>query len=161
MSDLPTSPFASTIFCDDIRKEANGKFILIGMYTGGMTFSVPPPQVISLALLMTYVEPRDYSEEEIRFEVCLSTASEPLVRATVMPSGSRPDVVGDDEENRLAIMAPVQVPPFTVDRAATLRVRWYCGDKSIHGGSLKIEFGQAETIDQDQASSADRKTGDL
>ena len=35
----------STILCDDVRQELNGKYILIGVYSGGINFNNPLPIV--------------------------------------------------------------------------------------------------------------------
>lgn len=152
MSDLPHSPSANTIFCDDIRREDNGKLLLIGMYVGGMTVVGPAPHIPTLAMFLTYSEPRGCSEDAVRMEVLLSGKNEPLIAMTVLNAGPRPDVIGDDEENRLAIMAPVKLPPFLIEGPSTIRVRWYCGDKRVHGGSLKIDIAAPADADATPAT---------
>ncbi|MEZ5887665.1 MAG: hypothetical protein R3D56_12395 [Paracoccaceae bacterium] len=37
----------TALLCDDVRREDNGKLILIGVYTGGIVFSGPFPAALS------------------------------------------------------------------------------------------------------------------
>jgi hypothetical protein len=51
-----------TIMCDDVRQENNGKFILIGMYSGGMTVPMIPisPPVLTFYVAVEIDRPGDY-----------------------------------------------------------------------------------------------------
>ena len=44
---------ATTLFCDDIREESNGKLILVGVYLGELTYSPSDPgDYLSLSVLI-------------------------------------------------------------------------------------------------------------
>lgn len=56
MIELVDTPdvFGSTIFCDDIRQESNGKFLLIGVYQGVILMNVAfPVKIPRLALVVS------------------------------------------------------------------------------------------------------------
>jgi hypothetical protein len=47
--------FGYTVFCDDIRQEANGKLIFIGVYQGTMLINADFPQTLSKLSLSLHV----------------------------------------------------------------------------------------------------------
>ncbi|MDR3488617.1 MAG: hypothetical protein P4M05_27395 [Bradyrhizobium sp.] len=58
------------IFCDDIRTEANGKGIFIGVYRDAMFFVGNPPWVLpQFHINVVYRASADASGEPIRFEI--------------------------------------------------------------------------------------------
>lgn len=147
MTRIVDVPSAYTIFCDDIRREDNGKLIIVGMYVGTMVYNVDAPQIASIYLILHYVEPMNFSEEPVRFEISRSSQDIPILVGDVLPLGPRQANIGEDLENRLLIAAPIKLPPQTFEGPETIRVRWYCGDDVVHAGSLKVEFApSAPTI---------------
>ena len=55
-SDAPRIKPQAIIVCDDIRRESNGKDILIGVYSSGITFAALPIQY-AVALYFVYEAP--------------------------------------------------------------------------------------------------------
>lgn len=87
-----TVSFSHAVLCDDIRREENGKFLIIGMYTGGFA-----PQRFPLIIqpafaiwaradevgiynldFQIFLEPNHHAEGGINVEVEINDPDEPL-----------------------------------------------------------------------------------
>jgi len=58
----------SWVLCDDVRFEANGKHILVGVYPGAIRLRKPPPVAVSTLFVWLQLELTkvDYGEYELR-----------------------------------------------------------------------------------------------
>jgi hypothetical protein len=152
MVDFFTKPFATTIFCDDIRPELGGKFSYMGVYFGVMYVRKFPITLPKFCLAVTFYEPKELTE---RREV-------PVVVKIYFPNaGDEPSIVGElgpPGKEALGLLPPSELPaepdvpqltiahsifmhsPFSVQEPGRIRVRCqYPDGTAIKAGSLRIE----------------------
>jgi hypothetical protein len=123
---------AQTIFCDDIRQESNGKYIIIGTYSGEILIynSVP------LVQLATYVSISGLSEgpHSLALAVQLQTVAETrtIGNMTMEVQVTRPDLP--------AVIAPTGLHiPVDADGLLTLYLS-VSGSPPKEAGHLKIKL---------------------
>lgn len=141
----PATPSGYSLFCDDFRMEANGKFFIIGLYNEGMLAESFPMLLPTFNILITYHErptesdlplkiivtaPVDDEDKEIFIH---EVAREPFVNAqTVLPDGI------DDPLLALKIHASFMALPLK--RPGNIKVRAYRGEDEIRLGSLRVQL---------------------
>lgn len=122
----------TTIFCDQVRVENNGKFILIGTYTGGMTVSSFPVQgQIQPICLMN----PDFPGGELKIE--LRSASGAQFGELEMEVE-----VSDERDTNMPVWLMLPPVGFTLSSPDTLELHLSAngGDPEI-AGRLVIETG--------------------
>lgn len=77
---LPSLELTGMILCDDIRREQNGKFILIGVYGISILCNEFPAQ-LNLHLFCS-IQPTRLGDVELEFQFCLD--EKPLVGAELL-----------------------------------------------------------------------------
>jgi hypothetical protein len=140
----PTTPFGSVIFCDEVRHEANGKHIYIGVYVDGMYVHPSfPAKVASLSVVIKYIERRGDSSNDVVLRVFFpgeekaafeATALRKDVDAVQLPEG--PEV--DDPFVQVMIVA--QFRELVIKQAGWMKVRAYLGDDEIKLGTMHIRL---------------------
>lgn len=76
MPQIPNITLVHAIICDDIRREDNGKFILIGVYPEVIILSAIPAQ-ITLSLWLQF-KIQIFNKENIEFVIRGSAIKEPI-----------------------------------------------------------------------------------
>src|SRR2546426_965311 len=67
MSDIPYLKIKNAVVCDDIRREDNGKELLIGVYSGGIVVpQFPAPLVLAYWVQFDAPKPADNVDVEFR-----------------------------------------------------------------------------------------------
>jgi hypothetical protein len=145
---VPTSPLGYTIFCDDIRQEDNGKLLYIGVYTGDMTFSGPPPGLLTtFCAFVNYLERPTDSLLPIRLVMMIPGVETPAAsieldlakfRETLAP------IEGEDPMYR--IMIPLRMGTLIIPQQGLIKVRAYRGDDELRLGTLNVKFGQPAPV---------------
>lgn len=139
--------FATCLFCDDIRREDNGKEMLVGIYTHGMTVPELP-----------FVQPRFW------FQACLySPIEDPvglkLIRI-IYPDGetldteinapaAKPIEAVEDGPKYLRVRGNLQLMPLKISQEGRIQV-WVITDEDekVYAGSLMVSLGKRGQIDR-------------
>lgn len=157
---MNTEPYGTTIFCDDIRHETNGKITLVGCYTAEMNFSGPPPGLLpSFSALVNIRIPKSVHFETIKVRVLKEESSESteIFGAEVkIPSEEREKALkGGDaestEEKILSMIFPLQWSSLPINASGFIKVRARLDDGGeIRLGALKVNFptDSEEKVDQ-------------
>ena len=153
-------PFATTIFCDDIRQEVSGKFIYFGVYTNEMMVTGAVPVAIpQLCLGVTFRDDiQRLLTEPMTYKVIKSTdqGEEVLYEAEYEPPSDIPDfpmppAIGKRDGtpfNELRVEA--RLSPFIVDGPCLIKSRMYRGADAVLCGALRIQVQNepAPTIEE-------------
>jgi len=126
------------IFADDIRQEASGKQIVVGMYQGGMNINHPLPvnlpQLYVMALLhIPHGEPLESLKVTVRWNE--KTLAELEMPADSLPTASHtsPDHTGS------IIQLVIELVPFLVDSSGKLQVQALInGEQTLEGNTLHV-----------------------
>lgn len=122
---------AHAIFCDDIRVELNGKFILVGVYTGGLTVH-ETPQVFELATFIE-IDGLPIGKHQLRAAVEFDDGSE------TVHVGSLDLMVEVVDEQSPAILFPTGLEVH-VQSAGILRLKLSVnGEAPTSAGVLRVD----------------------
>lgn len=148
----PSTPSGYTLFCDDIRREFNGKLTLVGTYTGMMFIVGEAPVILPrLSLLVTYQEEPGESDAAVEVRVFSPGDDDeaPCFKQIIREAGTRPD---GGESRPLAgskqlqiVRSVIEIAPFVVQQEGHVRVRAYRGADEIRLGTMMISFVQPPT----------------
>ncbi len=119
MNELGSINIAYAIACDDIRQEANGKFILIGVYSGNIGLSSFPAQ-IGIGFWMI-AKPSKKGEYHIQFRVQILGESDPVV------GGEMTAHVRDEQQEAVLIIPPI---PILIPSPSDLTLQYREGDSA-------------------------------
>lgn len=110
MNAMKPIDFVFTLICDDVRREDNGKELLIGVYSAGITVPLLPTNVTVVIWSQTKIhEPGDY---KVRYRV-LDEAEKELVISPVATIHIEKLVETGDQLSSLAMGAV----PLKVEKA--------------------------------------------
>jgi hypothetical protein len=147
MKSYPPAPYAYCIFCDDVRNEANGKAMFIGIYNDAIVFPHAAPATMrQLCFALHYVEPIGFSEEAVKLQIVKSDQNDPLVTAEIMPAGPRPAFEASEEDGKnllFRFVVPIPDPVFETD--CTIKVQFVLGEYVITGGRVQVRFNSQTT----------------
>lgn len=145
MTPLQHQRGATTIFCDDIRREDSGKEIIIGVY--GSDLIVPEPVVLpKLVIRVNAYTDADYPFKDFAIKILFDDQT--LIHET-FPA----DVWLSMVEKQSDIIAPsgavkrfdakfvLEIAPFKITKSGTLRVRILAETEEIRAGALTIRVG--------------------
>lgn len=146
-----SEPFATAIFCDDIRGEIGGKLSYMGVYFGVMYVVTFPVTLPKFCIGVTFYEPKEQAEAR----------DLPVIIKIYLPNdGDEPSIVGELGSGReaLSLLPPSELPvesdapqltiansifmhaPFVLQEPGRIRVRCQYPDGTIiRAGSLRIE----------------------
>ena len=132
-------PYA-VLFCDDIRRESNGKEILIGVYSGDIVIN-QVPNIIALSLFIQVKVPDNKGKHKNKIKL-------------IDPSGNKAgetvlnqEVTESSTEAKGRIMA-VSMPtlPITIAQPGFVKVFWSYGDDNfIMIAEKRIVISQSPT----------------
>jgi hypothetical protein len=135
----------TTVLCDDVRPEEGNKLSYMGIYRETLLVPAFPMTLPKLCFVMSVISPaseplpqslifRLFRNEEILSEMSLEMS-------TIKPPGaSTPD---DAEGMRRSFGTVLQLFPFQLTEACTLRARAYWGAEEIKGGSWPVRLQQS------------------
>lgn len=114
-----------TIYCDDIRKEENGKLIFIGVYTGDLVPESFPAQLS----LCSWSRLEGIAEGDHRLTLRLNC-----------PDGSRQDQVGQIKVTNADEFVSIVTSgmPIRAEGPGIIRLDFVVNDEVIEGNTLKI-----------------------
>lgn len=99
----------SVVLCDDVRIENNGKYLLLGVYTGGVVFGAPEPLILpSFRAFITAFTDLQVIEGEVRVRAESGDASLLTTNIRMERSG-----VNNSDVTRLDISIPIGPIQFT------------------------------------------------
>lgn len=128
---------AEAIFCDDMRSEANGKIILIGVYRHymGVTLNARPllPKLTAVLLV-------DYSADLVGSlaSIRVMNADVALVDVPMTLAPAPPPNPVTRPGDMLAATIPIELIPFQPEDGMCLRVEFDCGDFHFRSPNLEI-----------------------
>ncbi|UOA32555.1 hypothetical protein DSM110093_02355 [Sulfitobacter sp. DSM 110093] len=147
---MTVEPYGTTIFCDDIRHEINGKLTLVGCYSSEMNFNGPPPGLLpSFAALVNIRIPTALPFKSLKLRVLKEEGDEvsEILAAEVEAEEEKiEDIVGgsqegEPEERLISMTFPCHWSPLPMANTGFIKVRAYLdGGKEIRLGALKINF---------------------
>lgn len=145
----PSTPTGHTLFCDDIRMEASGKAILVGLYSGHMFMFGEFPLVLpKLCFRISYSERPGESSDPIQIRIYFPgdstetpTFSTEIKREQIVASGPMPDF--PDSDTLISTILQFELAPATIKQAGPIRVRAYRGDTEVRLGSLIVHKAQS------------------
>lgn len=143
-SIAPTTPYGYTIFCDDVRLEASGKSIYIGIYRDSLILNTQLPSVLpKFCLVIHYFERPNESKEPVTVHVYLPddqvgspthTAELPIQDARQNPL--EPET--PDADPIIGVISHLMFSPLALKSEGRIRVRAYRGDFEIRLGTLGV-----------------------
>lgn len=119
------------LFCDDIRQEANGKFILIGVYSGEMNVGSGPASL----MISTWLQISGLSAglHILRFSARKHVGSQRIELAKIE---AELEVI----EGSLPIAMPLQGLPMNVDSDCSISLSVsFDGTPEVLAGSLEVK----------------------
>jgi hypothetical protein len=140
------------IYCDDIRAEANGKRMYIGVYTSAMILPFFPAMLPKLCIFLRYLGTADPPPRLISFSVfrndeLLQEAALPeeaVKRANKALEGTAANAVRAD--------MTFEFTPFEVREPCTLRVKANVDGKELKSATLRIVKGEVAGVAKPEAS---------
>jgi hypothetical protein len=141
---IPTTPYGYTIFCDDLRQEANGKLIYIGVYTDAMIiFGAPPILLPTFVAATTYRERPGESDAPVKIKMFVpgsdAAAAEIDLPVAIMRSAQfTPETEGEDR--MYSSLTPIRIVPFLLKQDGLIKIRAYRSDDEIRLGALAVKF---------------------
>jgi hypothetical protein len=139
--------FGYTIFCDDIRMEADGKVSFIGSYhMGTLVIHVPFPATLAkFAMGINYMEEREAFSHDIKVKIFMPDQEEESDEAAFEFQIERSLIQSAEisEGKFFRFFTPVIVAPLQLMRPGKIKVRAHCGDVVIKMGVLTVSEGQS------------------
>ncbi|WP_143595019.1 hypothetical protein [Thioclava sp. DLFJ4-1] len=162
---MNTEPYGTTIFCDDIRNEVNGKLTLIGCYSGDMNFTNPGPATLpTFSALVNIRIPKTTIFRSLKLHVIKEEGDQ---KQDILTADLDPDeedlrrIISEAEKQdkdgtMISLTLPCRWSPLPISESGFIKVRAYLdGEKEIRLGALKVNFPKADQdIDQGSESSA-------
>ncbi len=137
-----TPPWGFTVFCDDVRLEANGKLLYIGVYPGDMViYGILPALIPSFAALVRYSEKPGESTDRVTIKVFPPGGDDPIVAIeldTVMLRSTNLSTDVPNEEQLVSSLVPIRISPMPIEHEGRIRVRAYRGNDEIRLGTLNV-----------------------
>jgi hypothetical protein len=140
----PTTPYGYTIFCDDLRQEANGKLIYIGVYTADMIIYGAPPMLLpTFVAATTYRERPGESDAPVKIKMFLPGNDDAAVELDLPVASMRSaqfthETAGEDRMH--SVLIPIRTVPLMVRQGGLIKIRAYRGDDEIRLGALTVKF---------------------
>lgn len=152
----PGDVFGHTIFCDDIRQEATGKFIYIGVYQGAMVIHVPfPVKLNRIAFAISVGQKSETLVPKMNYRISLPGDDEdtPSIEAEVSEqapgafigaaeSGANAAGIPEAERKFILSSANLMFDGVEIKQPGTIKVRVDIDGKRYRLGSLSVLAGQ-------------------
>jgi hypothetical protein len=132
-----TEARASIVFCDDYREEVNGKFSLMGLYSGYLGLPAPRSELPKLCVVTMFELPRlaQYPKISVSVDWAQQTTSfdldvQALTRAPAPPPGAPTD--------RIWISIPAQGVLIPLEAGQTLSATAHFGNAVLAQAKLAV-----------------------
>lgn len=132
-----------TLFCDDIREEASGKLLLIGVYSDNMLVKRFPANLPGLCISVKVVTPVDAPLSSLRIEVMLGERS--LHELKVAPADLDDAARVADAMHRTGSGPQFQLGhfmirlgPLKIEQESIVSVHAHCDGEVLYGIPLRI-----------------------
>jgi hypothetical protein len=146
----PSLPSGFVIFCDDIRREDNGKLIYIGVYGADMLIPGPFPALLpTFCALTTYREAPGETEPPVTLKLFIPGLEEAAATAHVpveQMRNVRLPPATEQSSPSLNSLIQLKISPLILYQEGLIRVRAYRGDDEIRLGSLLVKLLQPPEI---------------
>lgn len=142
----PSTPSGWSVFCDDVRREENGKWFFIGVYEAEMLISPSfPASLPTFAVVIKYFERFNESDKPVKFAVTVPGMEEPVFSHQMDRNAliSPPEGETELENKRVSFISIAQFRNFQIPQPGAISVRAYRGDDEIHLGSLGVKLNPA------------------
>jgi len=149
MTNLPSTPSGSVVFCDDIRQEVGGKVSFIGVYGGDMILNAPlPASVLSLCLAISYVERLGESSEPVELRIYFpgDDKDKPTRRARIPIEQMREEATAASIAKGTLLVARVmaRISPALIRQEGDISAHAYRGDDEVELGALEVTVREAQ-----------------
>lgn len=136
-------PYGTTIFCDDIRDEVDGKKTYVGVYYREMIFDAPFPALVpQFAMAVTLLEPLNVPETPINIKIYVpGDTSDHTAIDFDLPLGRIDNAAtanSDPLAEYAASLLAFKVAPLVIPREGHIRVRAHWNNEEIKLGSIRI-----------------------
>jgi hypothetical protein len=155
MALLPSPDvYGYTIFCDDIRQEADGKLSFIGAYPGVMIVHVPfPAPLPTFAMGVTLLQRRRVFVPGLSLRIFLPGDADeaPSIQGemgeviggsvaaeTAQVNALHPDTQVSGEDSYVTMLANLKFAPLVIKQPGILKVIAVIGDNMIRLGAMRI-----------------------
>ena len=140
--DLP-EVFGYTLFCDDIRVEADGKINYIGTYLADLNVNAALPILVpKFAFGITLFQKEELFQPNVKLLIFMPGDTEDVasIQADITEAtpGETAKSRSRSKEPYIAARAHLILAPFTINQTGTIRVRAIHRDKMIRLGALGV-----------------------
>lgn len=136
--------FGTTLFCDDIRFEMDGKISLIGSYGGDMVVRDPLPVVLpKFAACVVFVQRQEAFSKALAVKIFLPGDAEdaPSIVSNIADV-DMPTPTPDGDDDFITVRTNLIISPLAINQPGHIRVR-VTRDGSDHTvGCLKVVSAQ-------------------
>lgn len=154
-----TQGYGTTLFCDDIRDEVNGKKTFVGVYSDRMLVDSDFPVIIpTLGFYIQLLEELDNAEGAVQIKILVPGQQGDEVIVDVSLPSDRAEIVNRDpqrdrEAKFLTSIVAFRASPLLLQKKGRIKVRAYKGDQEIRLGTLLVTksetaLNQSHTSDQ-------------
>lgn len=136
-----TDRYAHSIFCDDVRREDNGKHLHIGVYASQMLVREFPITLPGLAVVVTSATPIEKPFETLKIRILRDSEeiSDGEVPSEVLATAFERVADTDPPELQyLYIQALIRLPMLKLEGPCFLKVRVDTEAEELLGGSLQV-----------------------
>ena len=147
---MNSEPFGTTIFCDDIRHEMNGKITLVGCYSNELNFNGPAPGILpTFAAYISVKIPTEIKFDQIVLRVVKKDGDEEteiLKSEIVLDEVQKRQAYGsgdtaEHDHKVFSLNAPSKWTQLIFNKSGEIRVRADLdGRHEIRLGTLKVNF---------------------
>lgn len=148
----PTTPYGYTQFCDDVRREINGKASLMGVYAGDFISYQPlPAEFLKMSLVISYLERPGESSDPVQLAVFMpgDPDNEPSFKFDTPIEEMRaraPELVESDSDPLIHAILFIDIAPLKLSCEGLIKVRAYRGDLEVRLGTLIVKHQPLENI---------------
>lgn len=132
--------FGTTLFCDDIRFEVDGKISLIGSYGGDMLVKGDFPVVLpKFAASILFVQRQDVFSKALEVKVFLPGDAEdrPSIASNIADV-DMPTIPSEADGDFITVRANMIMSPLAIDRPGHIKVRVTRDGVDYAAGSLQV-----------------------
>jgi hypothetical protein len=133
--------YGHTVYCEDIREEADNQYTLVGVYRGGLASDAFPLALPKFGVVITYVQSSDEAPIPVKFKVFFlpnrSNADEDM--AVFFEDVIPVDVHAKAVKSPLSLFeAHVRLVNVQISEPGRIGVRLYRGDEEIKLRAFQI-----------------------
>ena len=147
--------FGYTIFCDDIRREADGKMIFVGVYIGQMLVNIPFPVTLpKFGFSISFWQKKELFVPKLGIRIFLPGDSDdsPSITAEMSEAqggaalefAAQPPSWAQNDPTMVTLYANLIFVPLPIKQQGTIKVRIVRNDELIRVGSLWVTPAQPE-----------------